>query len=57
METNFRLFAFWDKEDNQQTLVIMTHGIIKETKKVLEKEIEKAEQNTSNNYNLKFLTK
>jgi len=57
METNFRLFAFWDKEDNQQTLVIMTHGIIKVTKKVLEKEIEKAEQNTSNNYNLKFLTK
>ena len=36
--------AFWDKEDNQQALVIATHGIIKKTDKTPEKEIEKAEQ-------------
>ena len=43
-KTHFRVFAFWDKEDNQQTLVLATHGIIKKTGKTPEKEIEKAEQ-------------
>lgn len=28
-----RLFAFWDKTKNKDTLVIATHGIIKKTKK------------------------
>ena len=39
-----RLFAFWDRTKNKDTLVIVTHGIIKKTKKTLKKEIEKAEQ-------------
>lgn len=43
-KTYFRLFAFWDKEEKQQTLVLATHGIIKKTAKTPEKEIEKAEQ-------------
>ena len=43
-KTYFRFFAFWDKEDNKQTLVLATHGIIKKTKKTPENEIEKAEQ-------------
>ncbi|MDY3317721.1 type II toxin-antitoxin system RelE/ParE family toxin [Riemerella anatipestifer] len=43
-KTYYRLFAFWDKENNQETLVISTHGIIKKTGKTPEKEIEKAEQ-------------
>ena len=43
-KTNFRIFAFWDKEDKQKTLVLTTHGIIKKTGKTPEKEIEKAEQ-------------
>ena len=43
-KTHYRLFAFWDKEDNQQTLVLTTHGIIKKTEKTPEKEIEKAEK-------------
>ena len=43
-KTHFRLFAFWDKEDKQETLVLTTHGIIKKTGKIPEKEIEKAEQ-------------
>ena len=43
-KTYYRLFAFWDKENNQETLVVSTHGIIKKTGKTLQKEIEKAEQ-------------
>ena len=43
-KTHYRIFAFWDKEDHQQTLVLATHGIIKKTDKTPEKEIEKAEK-------------
>ncbi|MCU0351437.1 MAG: type II toxin-antitoxin system RelE/ParE family toxin [Flavobacterium sp.] len=43
-KTYYRLFAFWDKENNQETLVLSTHGIIKKTGKTPDKEIEKAEQ-------------
>ena len=40
----YRLFAFWDKRDKEDTLVICTHGIIKKTDKVPLKDIEKAEK-------------
>ena len=40
----YRLFAFWDKRDKQDTLVICTHGIIKKTDKVPAQDIEKAER-------------
>jgi len=40
----FRLLAFWDKENSKSTLVISTHGIIKKTQKIPKREIEKAEQ-------------
>ena len=43
-KTHYRIFAFWDKEDKEHTLVLTTHGIIKKTDKTPEKEIEKAEQ-------------
>ena len=43
-KTHYRLFAFWDKEDKQNTLVLTTHGIIKKTDKTHQKEIDKAEQ-------------
>ena len=43
-KTYFRLFAFWDKSDKGQTLVITTHGIVKKTDKTPEKEIIRAEQ-------------
>ena len=43
-KTHYRIFAFWDKENKEQTLVLATHGIIKKTGKTPEKEIEKAEQ-------------
>ena len=42
--THYRLFAFWDKEEKHETLVLTTHGIIKKTGKTPEKEIEKANQ-------------
>lgn len=43
-KNQYRLFAFWDKRDNKNTLVISTHGMIKKTSKVPKGEIEKAEK-------------
>jgi|SRR5690554_1390207 len=43
-KTYYRLFAFWDKTDNQDTVVISTHGLIKKTGKTPKGEIEKAER-------------
>ena len=43
-KNHYRIFAFWDKEDKEQTLVLTTNGIIKKTDKTPEREIEKAEQ-------------
>lgn len=40
----YRLLAFWDKEDKMKTLVFATHGIIKKTSKVDKKEIDKADK-------------
>lgn len=37
----YRLFAFWDKEE--ETLVVATHGIVKKTQKTPKNEIEKAQ--------------
>ncbi|UZO81687.1 type II toxin-antitoxin system RelE/ParE family toxin [Aquimarina sp. ERC-38] len=39
----YRLLAFWDKKDKNQTLVLATHGILKKTSKVDKKEIERSE--------------
>ena len=43
-KTYFRLFAFWDKSDKRDTVVVSTHGMIKKTGKVPNSEIEKAER-------------
>jgi len=43
-KTHYRLFAFWDKIDKIDTVIISTHGIIKKTDKTPKKEIEKAEK-------------
>ncbi len=40
----YRLLAFWDKTDSQNTLVISTHGYIKKRSKVPENEIQRANQ-------------
>lgn len=39
----YRLLAFWDKTDGEDTLVIATHGFIKKTQKTPSKEITRAE--------------
>ena len=40
----YRLFAFWDKRNKQDTLVVCTHGMIKKTDKVPSKELDKSEK-------------
>lgn len=39
-----RFLAFWDKTVQTETLVLATHGFIKKTQKIPEREIDKAEQ-------------
>ncbi len=41
---HYRLFAFWDKTEKTDTLVISTHGMIKKTDKTLQNDITKAEK-------------
>lgn len=43
-KTYYRLFAFWDKTDKADTVVISTHGLVKKTGKTPSGEIEKAEK-------------
>ncbi len=40
----YRLFAFWDRSDKAETLVISTHGIVKKESKVPKSDIEKADR-------------
>ncbi|MCK9403439.1 MAG: type II toxin-antitoxin system RelE/ParE family toxin [Chitinophagaceae bacterium] len=41
-KTHFRIFAFWDKSQGQQTLVLSTHGLIKKTDRTPKTDLEKA---------------
>lgn len=43
-KTYYRLFAFLDKTDKIDTVVISTHGLVKKTGKTPPGEIEKAER-------------
>lgn len=43
-KTYYRLFAFWDKIDGKQALVIATHGMVKKTGKTPIAELDKAER-------------
>ena len=40
----YRLLAFWDKTNSENTLVISTHGFIKKRSKVPDNEIQRAKQ-------------
>ncbi len=40
-KTFYRLFAFWDKTEKTDTVVITTHGLIKKTDKIPKTDIEK----------------
>lgn len=39
-----RLLAFWDKTGKTETLVLATHGFVKKSQQIPQKEIEKAER-------------
>lgn len=41
---HYRVFAFWDKTNSENTLVVSTHGIVKKTSKTPDSEIQKAKQ-------------
>ncbi|RCU42383.1 type II toxin-antitoxin system RelE/ParE family toxin [Chryseobacterium lacus] len=49
----YRLFAFWDKTDKIDTVVISTHGLIKKTDKISRSEIEKAVRLREKYFNIK----
>ena len=40
----YRLLAFWDKTEGQDTLVVSTHGFVKKRSKVPDNEKERAKQ-------------
>lgn len=42
-KTHYRLFAFWDKTEKTDTIVISTHGIVKKTDKTPSTDLDKAE--------------
>ncbi|MBI9037291.1 MAG: type II toxin-antitoxin system RelE/ParE family toxin [Bacteroidales bacterium] len=39
----YRLFAFWDRTQEKETLIVCSHGLTKKTNKTPKKEIKKAE--------------
>lgn len=43
-KTAYRLFAFWDKTNKVDTVVISTHGLIKKTDKTPQGDLDKAER-------------
>ena len=51
-KTHYRLFAFWDKTGNTDTVVISTHGLVKKTDKTPQGEIDKAENIRKQYFNL-----
>jgi phage-related protein len=52
-KTHYRLFAFWDKSDKGETLIIATHGLIKKTDKTPQSDLNKAERLRKNYFELK----
>ncbi|MEZ5173707.1 MAG: type II toxin-antitoxin system RelE/ParE family toxin [Bacteroidia bacterium] len=53
-KTYYRLFAFWDKQDKSDTVVISTHGLIKKTKKTPQSDLEKAKRLRNEYFELKY---
>ena len=43
-QTYYRLFAFWDKTEGRNTVVLATHGLVKKTGKTPKTDLKKAEQ-------------
>lgn len=49
----YRIFAFWDKDGLEETLIIGTHGFDKKSNKTPSKEIKRAEVIKENYFNSK----
>ncbi|MDQ3102154.1 MAG: type II toxin-antitoxin system RelE/ParE family toxin [Bacteroidota bacterium] len=43
-KVQYRLFAFWDKTDKKDTIVISTHGLVKKTGKTPQADLDRAER-------------
>jgi len=43
-KTYYRIFAFWDKQNGQDTLVLASHGLTKKTGKTPLSDLAKAEK-------------
>ena len=56
-KTHYRLFAFWDKLNKSETVVISTHGLIKKTDKTPQADLDKAERLRNKYFELKYRKK
>jgi len=54
-KTYYRLFAFWDKTDKIDTVVISTHGLVKKVDKIPKTEILRAEKLRTKYFNEKII--
>jgi phage-related protein len=52
-KTHYRLFAFWDKSEKTETIVISTHGLIKKTDKTPQGYLDRAERLRKKYFELK----
>ena len=52
-QAHYRLFAFWDKSDKPDTVVVSTHGIVKKTDKTPQGDLDKAERLRKKYFELK----
>lgn len=52
-KTYYRLFAFWDKSEKIETVVVSTHGLIKKTDKTPKGDLDKAERLRKRYFELK----
>jgi hypothetical protein len=43
-KTYYRVFAFWHRSGNKETLIVCTNGLVKKTDKTPAEEIERAER-------------
>ncbi|MBL4585700.1 MAG: type II toxin-antitoxin system RelE/ParE family toxin [Flavobacteriales bacterium] len=51
--TYYRLFAFWERAEGKDSLVLATHGLIKKTGKLPKQELNRAERIRTEHLNLK----
>jgi len=56
-KAHFRLFAFWDKSEKTDNVVISTHGLIKKTDKTPQADLDKAERLRKKYFELKVKNK